>query len=142
MSGEKSEKKSMVDIAYDFIKDSDEAVSFKDIWNDVIDKMGWTEEEAKAKIGIFYTNLSLDHRFHNQGDNTWILRSKLLFDDATADIFLVREDLEEEYMEEDDEDIEDDEESDDYNEDDDMIEDDDDSSDDSLDNDMYESDDE
>lgn len=86
-------QKSMLDIAYDYAKQFDEPVPFKDIWEVVINELGLSEEEAKAKVSMFYTNLSLDSRFHSTTDNTWILRSKLSFDDATADIFLVKEDL-------------------------------------------------
>ncbi len=86
-------QKSMLDIAYDYAKQFDEPVPFKDIWEVVVNELGLSEEEAKAKVSMFYTNLSLDSRFHSTTDNTWILRSKLSFDDATADIFLVKEDL-------------------------------------------------
>ena len=86
-------QKSMLDIAYDYAKQFDEPVPFKDIWEVVVNELGLSEEEAKAKVSMFYTNLSLDSRFHSTTDNKWILRSKLSFDDATADIFLVKEDL-------------------------------------------------
>ncbi len=104
-------QKSMVDIAYDYAKQFDEPVPFKDIWEVVVNELGLSEEEAKAKISIFYTNLSLDCRFHSKPDNTWILRSKLSFDDATADIFLVKEDLDGDTDEDYEEDEEEEEES-------------------------------
>ncbi|MCH5171347.1 MAG: DNA-directed RNA polymerase subunit delta [Erysipelotrichales bacterium] len=105
-------QKSMVDIAYEYAKQFDQLVPFKDLWEKVVEELGFSEEEAKAKISIFYTNLSLDCRFHCESDNTWILRSKLLFDDATKNTFLVEDDtdgeLEEDYEEEEDDENEED----------------------------------
>ncbi|MCH5179675.1 MAG: DNA-directed RNA polymerase subunit delta [Erysipelotrichales bacterium] len=85
-------QKSMVDIAYEYAKQFDDLVPFKTLWEKVVEELGFSEEEAKAKISIFYTNLSLDCRFHCESDNTWILRSKLLFDDATKNVFFIEED--------------------------------------------------
>lgn len=105
-------QKSMVDIAYEYARQANEPVSFKELWERVVEELGFNEEEALAKISIFYTNLSLDCRFHSEENNTWILRSKLLFDDATKDIFLVNDDSsdeeeDEEYEEDEDEEDED-----------------------------------
>lgn len=105
-------QKSMVDIAYDYAKQFDQLIPFKTLWEKVVEELGFSEEEAKAKISIFYTNLSLDCRFHCESDNTWILRSKLLFDDATENTFLVEEDTDGELEEEYDEDDEDESEND------------------------------
>lgn len=102
-------QKSMVDVAYEYAKQANEPVPFKELWEKVVEELGFNEEEALAKISVFYTNLSLDCRFHSEENNTWILRSKLLFDDATKDIFLVGDDSSDE-DEEEDEDYDEDEE--------------------------------
>lgn len=98
----------MVDIAYDYAKNATGPVSFKELWDAVVNELGLSEEEVKTKIGIFYTNLSLDCRFHSAGDNTWVLRASLPFDEATADIFFVKGDLDDELDEEEDEEEEED----------------------------------
>lgn len=108
--------KSMVDIAYDYAKQFKDPVPFKDLWAEVVKELELSEEEAKAKIGIFYTNLSLDCRFHSASDNTWMLRSRMSFDDATADLFFVKDDVkdsEDDAGEDEDEDEEHDEDEDD-----------------------------
>ncbi len=103
-------QKSMVDVAYEYAQQFEELIPFKALWQHVVEELGFSEDEAKAKIGIFYTNLSLDSRFHCESDNTWILRSKLLFDVATKNTFLVDDDTDND-MEEEDEYEEDDEEN-------------------------------
>lgn len=129
-------QKSMVDIAYEYAKQFDQLIPFKTLWEKVVEELGFSEEEAKAKISIFYTNLSLDCRFHCESDNTWILRSKLLFDDATKNTFLVEDDTDGELEEEDYED------DDDENENEETISSDSDDDDDTLNSNMYNNDDE
>ena len=101
--------KSMVDIAYDYAKQFKDPVPFKDLWAEVVKELELSEEEAKAKIGIFYTNLSLDCRFHSASDNTWMLRSRMSFDDATADLFFVKDDVKDSEDEDEDEEHDEDE---------------------------------
>ena len=43
-------QKSMVDIAYDYAKQFDEPVPFKDIWEVVVNELGLSEEEANKYI--------------------------------------------------------------------------------------------
>lgn len=126
-------QRSMVDIAYAYAKEANRAVTFQELWDAIKEELNLSEEEANKKIGVFYTELSLDCRFHCSGDNTWVLRSSLSFDEATADIFFVKGDLEEESEEDEDEDYEDDE---DEEEDEDSLDDPD--EDDSLDEEIYE----
>ena len=129
--------KSMVDIAYDYAKQFKDPVPFKDLWAEVVKELELSEEEAQNKIGIFYTNLSLDCRFHSAGDNTWMLRSRMSFDDATADLFFVKDDVNDSDDEDEDEDYED---SNDEDEDEDEEHDED--EDDSIDSDIYDNEDE
>lgn len=125
--------KSMVDIAYDYAKQFKDPVPFKDLWAEVVKELELSEEEAKAKIGIFYTNLSLDCRFHSASDNTWMLRSRMSFDDATADLFFVKDDVKDSEDEDEDEDYDDDEDEDEEHDED---------EDDSIDSDIYDNEDE
>ena len=136
--------KSMVDIAYDYAKQFKDPVPFKDLWAEVVKELELSEEEAKAKIGIFYTNLSLDCRFHSASDNTWMLRSRMSFDDATADLFFVKDDVKDSEDEDEDEDYDDDEneDEDDAGEDEDEDEEHDEDEDDSIDSDNYDNEDE
>ncbi len=133
--------KSMVDIAYDYAKQFKDPVPFKDLWAEVVKELELSEEEAQNKIGIFYTNLSLDCRFHSAGDNTWMLRSRMSFDDATADLFFVKDDVNDSDDEDEDEDDEDSNDED-EDEDEDDEEEHDEDEDDSIDSDIYDNEDE
>ncbi len=133
--------KSMVDIAYDYAKQFKDPVPFKDLWAEVVKELELSEEEAQNKIGIFYTNLSLDCRFHSAGDNTWMLRSRMSFDDATADLFFVKDDVNDSDYEDEDEDYEDSNDEDEDDDEDDEEEHDEDE-DDSIDSDIYDNEDE
>ena len=87
--------KSLLDIAYELVKERGQAVSLAEIWDVVCKEAGLSEEEAKAKIGRFYTNLMLDGRFVNLGDNNWDLRTRHTFDKYHIDMRDAYTDVEE-----------------------------------------------
>jgi len=68
--------KSLIENAYEILGAKKDSLSFKDLWVAVVKQSGISEEEANARISIFYTNLSLDGRFVNLGDNVWDLKSR------------------------------------------------------------------
>jgi DNA-directed RNA polymerase subunit delta len=78
--------KSNVDIAFDIISKSNEAITFANLWSQLVEEKGYSQEDASSKIGAFYTALLLDGRFINLGDNTWNLRSRYTFDKVTIDV--------------------------------------------------------
>lgn len=86
--------KSLLDLAYDCLSQSKEEVNFKDLWAYVVEQAGLTEEQAAKKISSFYTNLMLDGRFVNLGDNFWDLRSRHTFDKVHIDMKDVYSDVE------------------------------------------------
>ena len=71
-------------------------VEFNKLWQEVSQIQGFSEEEANAKIGKFYTNLSLDGRFITLGENTWDLRERYVFEKVHIDMNDVYRDVEEE----------------------------------------------
>ena len=71
--------KSNLDVAYEIVKNV-ESISFNDLWNQVAEVQNYTEEEKATKVGKFYTNLILDGRFVNLGDNVWDLRERNTFE--------------------------------------------------------------
>ena len=77
--------KSNLDVAYDIVKNVD-SISFNDLWNQVAEVQNYTEEEKATKVGKFYTNLILDGRFVNLGDNVWDLRERNTFDKVHIDM--------------------------------------------------------
>jgi len=89
-------EKSMLDIAYDLIVASGQAVSFKDIWAKIL---SIATETPANRMGRFYTNMTLDGRFVALGGNMWDLRTnytfKQLYEDARG-VFRDVEEVEEE----------------------------------------------
>ena len=77
--------KSNLDVAYEIVKNV-ESISFNDLWNQVAEVQNYTEEEKATKGGKFYTNLILDGRFVNLGDNVWDLRERNTFDKVHIDM--------------------------------------------------------
>ena len=65
--------------------------SFYDLWEDVkaeLVKLYGEEsiENIDEDISFFYTNLTLDGRFVNVGDNKWNLRERVTFDKVHIDM--------------------------------------------------------
>lgn len=96
-------KKSMLDIAYDYVLNKNQEVPFSEIWNQIIKALSLSETQANDRVAKFYTNLMLDGRFVDLGDNVWDLRAhhtyeKVHFDmnDAYNDVDDIEEELEEE----------------------------------------------
>ena len=77
--------KSNLDVAYEIVKNV-ESISFNDLWNQVAEVQYYTEEEKATQVGKFYTNLILDGRFVNLGDNVWDLRERNTFDKVHIDM--------------------------------------------------------
>ncbi len=95
--------KSNLDVAFDLLLSRKEAVSFKEIWEEVCRVQGYDEAYAAHLIGQFYTNLSVDGRFVTLGENTWDLRLRHTFDKVHIDMNEVYHDVETETDEDGDE---------------------------------------
>ena len=106
------ERESKTDIAYRLMSKRKKERSFYDLWEDVkaeLVKLYGEEavENIDEDISFFYTNLTLDGRFVNVGDNKWNLRERVTFD-------RVHIDMNEIYAEEDEDEISEDEETNEY----------------------------
>lgn len=87
-------EKSLLDHAYEFVSAQKEPVTFAQIWAYVVEQSGLNADEAAAKISRFFTNLQLDGRFVNLGENTWDLRIRHTFDKVHIDMNDVYNDVE------------------------------------------------
>lgn len=87
-------QKSSLDVAYELVLEKNEPVAFDVLWAKVVEEQNFTEEEANARIAMFYTNLSLDGRFITLGENTWDLRDRYTFDKVHIDMNDVYRDVE------------------------------------------------
>lgn len=93
-------KESMLDIAYEILskwnnKGDKIGYPFADLYKAVSAEKGYTDEEVKAEIGHFYTDLSLDGRFVGLTDNTWDLRNRHKYESVHIDVQDVYSDVEE-----------------------------------------------
>ena len=86
--------KSLLDYAYDYVSTQKQQSKFQDIWDYCVKEAGLGEEEAKAKVSRFYTNLMLDGRFVTLGENEWDLRSRHKFEKVHIDMSEVYSDVE------------------------------------------------
>ena len=106
LSKEELESKSYDDIAYMIIESSGEKVKITDLFKQICDLLGLSNEEYEAKIADFFQILSTDHRFIMLEKGFWDLRSrhqaKIIIEDDEEDIDGSLEDEEEEIEEEDD----------------------------------------
>lgn len=106
LSKEELESKSYDDIAYMILESSGEKVKITDLFKQICDLLGLSNEEYEAKIADFFQILSTDHRFIMLEKGFWDLRSrhqaKIIIEDDEEDIDGSLEDEEEEIAEEDD----------------------------------------
>lgn len=85
------EKESKTDIAYRVMLKKKKERSFYDLWNDVKNELAKVMEAEELEnidedISFFYTNLTMDGRFVNVGDNKWNLRERVTFDKVHIDM--------------------------------------------------------
>ena len=106
LSKEELESKSYDDIAYMILESSGEKVKITDLFKQICDLLGLSNEEYEAKIADFFQVLSTDHRFIMLEKGFWDLRSrhqaKIIIEYDEDDIDGSLEDEEEEIEEEDD----------------------------------------
>ena len=79
-------RKSLIEIAYEFVSEANGPVNFSKIWEYVKKAAELSEEEASKKAGQFFTNMMLDGRFVTLGENEWDLRSRHTFDKVHIDM--------------------------------------------------------
>jgi DNA-directed RNA polymerase subunit delta len=73
-SKEELQEMSLIELAYELLANRKQAISFKEIMDEVAKLKGLTEKNMKTKIAQFYTDLNIDGRFLAIGDNQWGLR--------------------------------------------------------------------
>lgn len=86
---------SMLDEAEICLKEANGALSFADLYEQVTKVLSMSEEEMKARIGKFYTDLTMDGRFVALTDNHWDLRERHTYEKVHIDVNDVYSDVEE-----------------------------------------------
>lgn len=73
-SKEQLQEMSLIEIAFELLSDRKEAIAFNDIMDELKNLLELSDEQVRAKIAQFYTDLNIDGRFLGLGDNRWGLR--------------------------------------------------------------------
>ncbi|PFK46592.1 DNA-directed RNA polymerase subunit delta [Bacillus cereus] len=74
-SPEELKEFSMIEVVHSVLEDKRQATSFNDLVQEIAQVLGLTQEQVAAKIAQFYTDLNIDGRFINLGENRWGIRS-------------------------------------------------------------------
>ena len=85
------ERESKTDIAYRLMSKKKKERNFYDLWEDVKAELAKVVDPEELEnidedISFFYTNLTLDGRFVNVGENKWNLRERVTFDKVHVDM--------------------------------------------------------
>ncbi|RAL23349.1 DNA-directed RNA polymerase subunit delta [Thermoflavimicrobium daqui] len=103
LAAEKIIETSMVDIAYDLLKEKGEPIQFLDMFSQISKIKGFTQEDINYYISQLYTDINIDGRFVCVGRSLWGLRSwyptEQTTDSAVAAHIKDDEDLDEELYE-------------------------------------------
>lgn len=106
LSKEELESKSYDDIAYMILESTGEKIKITDLFKEICDLLGLSNEEYEAKIADFFQVLSTDHRFIMLEKGFWDLKSrhqaKIIMEDDDEDIDTGLDNEEEEPDEEED----------------------------------------
>ena len=106
LSKEELESKSYDDIAYIILESTGEKIKITDLFKEICDLLGLSNEEYEAKIADFFQVLSTDHRFIMLEKGFWDLKSrhqaKIIMEDDDEDIDTGLDNEEEEPEEEED----------------------------------------
>nr|WP_277818581.1 DNA-directed RNA polymerase subunit delta [Bacillus sp. TL12] len=108
----------MIEVVHSVLEDKRQATSFNDLVQEIAQVLGLTQEQVAAKIAQFYTDLNIDGRFINLGENRWGIRSWYPYEQIDEEILpqpkpkkkrkVEDEEDFDDYIEEDEEDFDDD----------------------------------
>ena len=68
-------KRSETDVAHDILSEKNEAMYYKDLVMEVIDKKRKPVQSLSHAISEVYTLINMDSRFHYEGEGKWGLRA-------------------------------------------------------------------
>lgn len=75
LSNEKIAKMSLIELTKIMMLEEKKEMKFKDAFIKVAELKGLSEKDKKAKIGQYYTDLNVDGNFVTNGSNMWGLKS-------------------------------------------------------------------
>ncbi|PGZ07451.1 DNA-directed RNA polymerase subunit delta [Bacillus cereus] len=110
-SPEELKECSMIEVVHSVLGDKRQATTFNELVQEIAQVLGLSQEQVNAKLAQFYTDLNIDGRFINLGENRWGLRSWYPYEQIDEEILpqpkpkkkrKVEEDGFDDYIEEDD----------------------------------------
>nr|WP_234465804.1 MULTISPECIES: DNA-directed RNA polymerase subunit delta [Bacillus] len=106
----------MIEVVHSVLGDKKQATTFNELVQEIAQVLGLSQEQVNAKLAQFYTDLNIDGRFINLGENRWGLRSWYPYEQIDEEILpqpkpkkkrKVEEDGFDDYIEEDEDDFDD-----------------------------------
>ncbi|ALC92611.1 DNA-directed RNA polymerase subunit delta [Bacillus sp. FJAT-18017] len=73
-SKEQLKEMSMIEMAYELLKNTKQTLSFHDIVDQISKASDLSSEQVRSRLAQFYTDLNIDGRFISLGENKWGLR--------------------------------------------------------------------
>ncbi|WP_308160353.1 MULTISPECIES: DNA-directed RNA polymerase subunit delta [unclassified Bacillus (in: firmicutes)] len=88
-SKEELKEFSLMEMAFEFLKNSKEPIAFSDLLKEIKKASGITEQEIQSRLAQFYTDINVDGRFLSLGSNRWGLRVWYPVDTAEEEVVTV-----------------------------------------------------
>jgi DNA-directed RNA polymerase subunit delta len=88
-SKEQLKEFSLIELAFEYLKNSKQPIAFNDLVNEIVKATGKSQEEIRARLAQFYTDLNIDGRFLSLGENRWGLRVWYPVDTAEEEVVTV-----------------------------------------------------
>lgn len=73
-SKEELQQLSLIEMAYEYMKNSKQPISFNELVSEITAAVGLSDQEIRSRLAQFYTDLNVDGRFLSLGENRWGLR--------------------------------------------------------------------
>jgi DNA-directed RNA polymerase subunit delta len=73
-SKEELKEMSLIEAAFELLKEKKQAVTFKELMDEITKVLKLNDAEVTDKMVQFYTDLNIDGRFMSQGESRWGLR--------------------------------------------------------------------
>ncbi|MEH7180710.1 DNA-directed RNA polymerase subunit delta [Neobacillus vireti] len=88
-SKEQLKEFSLIELAYEYLKNSKQPISFNDLIKVIAAETELSEDSIRSRIAQFYTDINIDGRFLSLGDNRWGLRVWYPVDTAEEEVVTV-----------------------------------------------------
>lgn len=91
LEGQNIEELSMIEVAHAILEQNGKEMAFAEILNAVQDFLKKSDNEIKATIARFYTEMNTDGSFIPLGNNIWALRSWYAIDEIDEEVIALDE---------------------------------------------------